>query len=143
MHGVARNFFALAVVYALFGMALGLHMSITHDHGQMPTHAHIMAAGWLMSAVIAFFYHLVPEAARTWLATVHFWLAAVSGITLMGGLYMLLGGNESVEPVVAAASLGFYAAMLLFAVIAIRALYGGSRAGVPIRDASVERRAYR
>ncbi len=139
MHGVARNFFALAVVYALFGMALGLQMSITHDHGQMPTHAHIMAAGWLMSAVIAFFYHLVPDAARGWLASVHFWLSAVSGIALMGGLYLLLGGNATVEPVVAVASLGFYAAMLLFAGIAIRALFVRSGPAVPVRNASLEK----
>ena len=64
MHGVARNFFTLAIVYMLCGMALGLHMSIIHDHTQMPVHAHAMVAGWLMSAVFAFFYHLVPQAAR-------------------------------------------------------------------------------
>jgi uncharacterized protein involved in response to NO len=58
MQGVARNFFTLAVIYALCGMALGIHMSITHDHLQMPVHAHTMVAGWLMSAVFAFFYHL-------------------------------------------------------------------------------------
>ena len=60
MQGVARNFFTLAVIYPLCGMALGLHMAITNDHGQMPTHAHTMVAGWLMSAVFAFFYHLFP-----------------------------------------------------------------------------------
>ena len=32
MQGVARNFFTLAIVYALCGMVLGLHMSITQDH---------------------------------------------------------------------------------------------------------------
>lgn len=142
MHGVARNFFALAVVYAVVGMTLGLHMSITKDHGQMPTHAHIMVAGWLMSAVVAFFYHLVPQASRSWIATAHFWLAAASGIALMGGLYLLLGGNEAVEPVVALGSLGFYAATLLFAFIAIRTLYGSGTVGVPVRDASIEKRAY-
>lgn len=122
MHGVAKNFFLLALVYALCGMALGLHMSITQDHTQMPTHAHTMAAGWLMSAVIAFFYHLVPTAARSRLAPVHFWLSAVSGIGLLIGLYFLLAGHESVEPIVAIASMGFYGATLLFAVIAVRAL---------------------
>jgi hypothetical protein len=123
MHGVAKHFFLLAIVYALCGMALGLSMSITQDHTQMPTHAHIMAAGWLMSAVIAFFYHLVPTAARLRIATIHFWLSAVSGIGLMAGLYALLGGNAAVEPVVAISSLGFYAAMLLFAGIAVWVLY--------------------
>jgi beta-glucosidase/6-phospho-beta-glucosidase/beta-galactosidase len=123
MQGVARNFFTLAIIYALCGMALGLHMSITHDHGQMPVHAHTMVAGWLMSSVFAFFYHLFPAAADTLLARVHFWLATVSGIVLLIGLYMLLGGNPTVEPVVAVASIGFYVAMFLFAIIALPAVY--------------------
>ena len=87
MQGVARNFFTLAIIYSLCGMALGLHMSITHDHGQMPVHAHTMVAGWLMSAVFAFFYHLFPAARDSMLARVHFWLTAVSGIGLLVGLF--------------------------------------------------------
>ena len=39
MQGVARNFFTLAMVYAVCGMALGLSMSISHDHSHMPVHA--------------------------------------------------------------------------------------------------------
>ena len=123
MQGVARNFFTLAVAYALCGMALGLHMAIGQDHSQMPTHAHIMVAGWLMSSVFAFFYHLFPAARESMLAQVHFWLTAASGIVLMGGLFFLLGGNPNVEPVVAVASMGFYAAMLLFAFIALPTIY--------------------
>ncbi|QPC90393.1 hypothetical protein [Mesorhizobium sp. INR15] len=123
MQGVARNFFTLAIIYALCGMALGLHMAITDDHGQMPTHAHTMVAGWLMSAVFAFFYHLFPAVAQKTLAVIHFWLTAVSGIGLMIGLYFLLAGNTAIEPLVAASSMGFYAAMLLFAVIALPAVW--------------------
>ena len=71
MQGVARNFFTLAIIYSLCGMALGLHMSITHDHGQMPVHAHTMVAGWLMSAVFAFFYqHSRWSAIRCWPASI-------------------------------------------------------------------------
>lgn len=123
MQGVARNFFTLAVIYALVGMALGLHMSISQDHSQMPTHAHIMTAGWLMSALFAFFYHLVPVAGTSRLAAVHFWLTAASGIGLLVGLFFLLGGNAAVEPLVAASSMGFYAALLLFALIALPAIW--------------------
>ncbi len=123
MHGVARNFFTLAIIYALAGMALGLHMSITQDHGQMPTHAHTMVAGWLMSAVFAFFYHLFPAARDSMLAQIHFWLTTVSGIGLLVGLYFLLAGNPAIEPVVAISSLGFYAAMFLFVIIALPAIY--------------------
>jgi hypothetical protein len=119
MQGVARNFFTLAVVYALCGMALGLHMSISQDHSQMPVHAHTMVAGWLMSAVFAFFYHLFPAARDKMLAKLHFWLTSVSGTGLLVGLFFLLGGNAAIEPLVAISSMGFYAAMFLFAFIAL------------------------
>jgi succinate dehydrogenase hydrophobic anchor subunit len=123
MHGVARNFFTLALLYAICGMALGLHMSISQDHSQMPTHAHALVAGWLMSAVFAFYYHLVPAAARMRLATFHFWLMTVSGIALIVGLYFLLGGHEAIEPMVAIGSMAFYAGMILFAGIALKTLW--------------------
>jgi hypothetical protein len=123
MQGVARNFFTLAVIYALCGMALGLHMSISQDHSQMPTHAHTMTAGWLMSAVFAFFYHLFPAARNSMLAVVHFWLSAVSGIGLLVGLFFLLGGNAAIEPLVAASSMGFYASFVLFAFIALSTVW--------------------
>ncbi|APH74254.1 hypothetical protein [Aquibium oceanicum] len=124
MQGAARNFFTLAIVYGILGMSLGLHMSITHDHGQMPVHAHAMVAGWLMSAVFGFFYHLYPSVGRSLLARVHFWLQSVSGIFLLVGLYFLLAGNEAIEPVVAVASLGFFAGMLMFAWIALPVVWG-------------------
>ena len=123
MQGVARNFFTLAIIYALCGMALGIHMAISDDHGQMPTHAHKMVAGWLMSAVFAFFYHLFPAIGQKLLAKVHFWLTAISGIGLMIGLYILLAGNPGIEPLLGISSIGFYAGMLLFAFIALPAVW--------------------
>ncbi len=132
MQGTARNFFTLAILYAVCGLALGLHMSITHDHGQMPVHAHIMVAGWLMSAVFAFFYHLVPAAQASRLAPLHFWLTAISGVGLLVGLYFLLAGNTSVEPLVAVSSMAFYAATLLFAWIALAAMWKVEARSAPV-----------
>jgi cbb3-type cytochrome oxidase subunit 1 len=122
MQGVARNFFTLAVIYSILGMMLGLSMAMSHDHAQMPTHAHIMVLGWVMSSIFAFFYHLVP-AARSRLATVHFWLSALSSIGLVIGLFLLYGGNPSAEPIAAICSMAFFAATLLFAWIAITAMW--------------------
>ena len=129
MQGVARNFFTLAVIYAVVGMLLGLSMAMSHDHSQLPTHAHIMVLGWVMSAVFAFFYHLVPAARNSKLATIHFWLAAVSSVGMVIGLYMLYGGNPSVEPVLGISAMAYFAATVLFAFIALRALWGGETAG--------------
>ena len=115
MKGAARLFFILAIAYAIAGMALGIHMAASHVHTQMPTHAHIMVAGWLMSAVFAFFYHLFPEIGARPMARVHFWIQGVSGVVLVVALYFLLAGNEQLEPVTAAASFGFLLGMLVFA----------------------------
>lgn len=119
MQGVARNFFVLALIYAICGMTLGLVMSISQDHTQMPVHAHALVAGFLMSSVFAFFYHLFPAARASRLAAAHFWLTAVSGILLFVSLFFLLGGNPSIEPVTAVSSIGFFVGMLLFAWIAL------------------------
>jgi len=123
MQGVARNFFTLAIIYALCGMALGLHMGMSGDHGQAPTHAHVMLAGWVTSALFSFFYHLFPSAGQRTLATIHFWLTAVSGIGLVGSLYLVMSGNDSMEPVLGIASIGFLLGMILFAFIALPAIY--------------------
>jgi hypothetical protein len=114
MKGAARQFFILALCYAVAGMVLGIVMAATHDHGEMPTHAHIMVAGWLMSSVFAFFYHLFPEIGARPMARAHFWVQAVSGIVLVVSLFFLLKGNESLEPVTALASVGFLIGTLMF-----------------------------
>jgi hypothetical protein len=123
MQGVARNFFTLAIIFSILGMMLGLSMAMSHDHAQMPTHAHIMVLGWVMSSIFAFFYHLVPAARSSRLATVHFWLSALSSIGLVIGLFLLYGGNPAAEPIAAICSMGFFAATLLFAFIALSALW--------------------
>ena len=68
-----------------------------------------------MSAVFAFFYHLVPAARASRLASVHFWLTAVSGIALVVGLFFLLAGNAGDRAGRGSGVDGFYASMLLFA----------------------------
>ncbi|HTN96337.1 hypothetical protein [Mesorhizobium sp. YM1C-6-2] len=128
MQGVARNFFTMAVIYALVGMTLGLSMAMSQNHEQLPTHAHIMVLGWLMSAVFAFFYHLVPAARNSKLATIHFWLAAVSSVGMVVGLYILYGGNPSIEPVLGISAMAYFAATVLFAFIALRALWSSETA---------------
>jgi hypothetical protein len=122
MTGTARLFFILAIAYGIIGMLLGLHMAISQDHTQMPTHAHTMVLGWLMSAVFAFFYHLFPDIGRSRLAKIHFLLTAIAGILLLVTLFMFLSGNVAIEPVLAGSSIAFFLGMLLFAWIAQPAL---------------------
>jgi cbb3-type cytochrome oxidase subunit 1 len=119
MQGVAKNFFIVGIAFAIAGMMLGLKMAMSGDHLEMPVHAHIMVAGWLMSAVFGFFYHLFPAAAANRLAQAHFWLHSIGIFVLVVSLYFLLAGNTAIEPVTAVASIAFFLGMLLFAWIAI------------------------
>jgi hypothetical protein len=123
MTGAARLFFTLAIAYAIGGMIIGLHMSISENHTEMPTHAHTMAAGWLMSAVFAFFYLLFPAINVSKLARAHFWLQGVSGVVLVVSLFFLLGGNEAAGAITGIASFGFFGGMLFFAYIALPAIW--------------------
>ena len=118
MTGAARNFFILALLYAICGMLLGLYMGLSQDHSQMPVHAHAMVLGWLMSGFFAFFYHFFPAIGQTRLATAHFWLTAASGIILLVALFFLFSGNTMFEPVAGISSMAFFACFLLFVWIA-------------------------
>ena len=119
MQGAARLFFTLAIIYVILGMILGLEMAITKDHGEMVTHAHLMLVGWVTSALIAYFYHQFPSVSSKPIATFHFWFQAASTVVMLGSLFLLYGGNPSVEPGAAVGSIGFALSMLLFAYIAL------------------------
>src|SRR6185312_1381371 len=99
MTGNAGRFFASALIYAVLGMTLGLFMGMTQDHSQMPTHAHFVLIGWVTFAIYGFFYHAFPSAAANRLADAHFWLAEISLVVLLAGLFAIFGGRPELgEP---------------------------------------------
>jgi hypothetical protein len=49
---------------------------------------------------------------------VHFWLAEVSLVVLVIGLYLIFSGNPGADPIAAIASIGLLASMILFGLIA-------------------------
>lgn len=119
MTGNAGRFFASAIIYAVLGMTLGLFMGMTQDHSQMPTHAHFVLIGWVTFAIYGFFYHAFPNAAANRLANAHFWLAEISLIVLLAGLFAIFGGKPDLgEPFAAAGSIGILLSVILFAYIA-------------------------
>lgn len=123
MNGAARLFLSAAILFALAGMALGLHMAIGGDHGQHPTHAHIMLAGWVSLALMGFFYHHFPALNQSAMAIAQFWLSFVSALVMCVSLLFLYGGSPAVEPGAAIGSIGFLLGMLFFAGNAFRALW--------------------
>ncbi len=122
MRGIARAFFASAVVYGLLGMLLGLDMAMRHDHTELPTHAHIMVVGWVSFAIFGFFYHLLGQAVPPLLASLHFWLAQASLAILTLGLWLYYSGRTEYEPLAAVGSMCYAASFAIFAVGAFTAI---------------------
>jgi len=126
MTGLAARFFASALIYAVLGMALGLAMGMTHDHSQMPTHAHMLVIGWVSFALFGLFYHLFPSRAAGLLATLHFWLAEAGLAILLVGLYLMFGGRTDAEPLAAIGSFGLLGSMIVFALVALPVVRGAA-----------------
>lgn len=122
MRGIGKAFFSAALIYGLIGMLLGLHMAMSHDHGQMPTHAHIMVIGWVSFAVFGLFYAAHGRRAPQLLSQLHFWLAQIAMVGLVAGLWLNYNGQSQFEPVAAISALAYAASFLLFAVIAFIAM---------------------
>lgn len=117
---VARFFLVSSVIYGLVGLALGLHMAIGGDHGQLPTHAHIMVLGWLSFFGFGLYYHLFSAAADGLFAKGHFWLAQFSAPAIFIGLAGLYGAWPELEPMAAIGSIVYAASFLAFAVVLVR-----------------------
>jgi hypothetical protein len=120
MSGIGGWFFKTAVIYAIIGMALGVHMAASHNHDQHVTHAHINLIGWVGFALFGLYYDRVRQAAQGLLARVHFWSAQIGYLVIIVGIWLIHDGVTAAEPVAAIGSLITLASMILFAFIVWR-----------------------
>jgi len=86
MRGIAFLFFVTAALCVTLGMAWGIHMSASGDHTLAGAHAHLNLVGWVTMALFAIYYHLVPAAADTLLAKVHYAVALAGVVLLVPGI---------------------------------------------------------
>lgn len=122
MQGIGRSFFTAALIYGVAGMVLGLHMAITENHGQMPTHAHVMVIGWLSFAVFGMFYASYGGRAPRLLSHVHFWLAQISMAGLAIGLGIKYAGITEPAPIAPVSAIAYALSFVLFAAVALMAV---------------------
>lgn len=95
MTGLARRFMVTGVVVLLSGMVWGIQMSASHDHTLSPAHGHLNLIGFVAFSIFALYYHLVPDAAATRRAGVHFWLSVLALAVLVPGIALaILGVTE-------------------------------------------------
>ncbi|NEX62290.1 cbb3-type cytochrome c oxidase subunit I [Noviherbaspirillum galbum] len=88
----------LGVLYLLVGVGLGIMMGASEDFTLRPVHAHINLLGWATMALAGLTYAVFPEAGRSKLAQIHFWLANVSLPVMAVSLALILTGTRQALP---------------------------------------------
>lgn len=118
MTNIPKLFLVTAVLFLVVGMAWGIQMSATHDHTLSPAHGHLNLLGFVAMAIIGLFYAVVPAAANSRLARVHYGLTVLSIVILVPGIAMAISGaGETMAKLGSVLSLG---SMLLFGWIVLR-----------------------
>lgn len=131
MPRISRFYFAMAILYLMIGIGVGLHMSIIQDHSAAGAHAHINLLGWVTSAVFGGYYALNPHKAEGWLPRLQCALYSVGLVIMLPSLYLLLTGSTGAEPAVAIGSLAVAAGVVLFAAV----VFSRNRAGQSAKSA--------
>lgn len=120
MRGVALWFVSLGTVFLLCGMVWGIQMSASQDFTLAPAHGHLNLIGFVLFSLFGLYYHVVPTAADTLVAKLHFALSVVAVFIMVPGIVMAI--NQTGETLAKLGSvLGIIVAlMFLFVVVTTR-----------------------
>jgi hypothetical protein len=113
MKGIPFAFIFTGIISVLIGMLWGIEMAATQDHSLFPAHAHLNLLGWVTMSIFGFYYHLVPAAAASKLAKVHYGLALIGLVVIVPGI--VLAEKEITEGPAVIGSFLTLASMLVFA----------------------------
>lgn len=119
MPRISHLYFGAAAIFLLFGIAMGMHMSITHNHNVIPAHAHVNLLGWVTCALFGTYFALNQAGSSTRLAWVQFGVYLVGLVLMLPSLYFLILGNAAMEPLVAIGSILTSLGVVLFAVVVL------------------------
>ena len=90
-------------------------ITVDDVHPARPVHAHVNLLGWATMALAGLTYSVFPDAARSVLAKVHFWLANVSLPVMSVSLALLLTGTRQVLPALVISEILAALGILVFA----------------------------
>jgi len=124
MPRISAAFFAFAVLWALTGMTLGMHMGSTENFALADAHAHINLVGWVSMALYGTFYALTRETRLVWLPRIHFAASALGALSMLPALVLFLsnGNDPKYLPFMIGGGMLTLLGMLLFAVSVFREL---------------------
>lgn len=124
MKSFDRQYLIWALCYAAAGMALGIYMGMSGNHGEFVTHAHVMLVGFVTSLIYAVIHRLWLSAPSRALATTQFVLHQAGALAMFAGLFLIYGhaaSEDRVGPLLGLASFAVILGMLLMLVMVLKA----------------------
>jgi hypothetical protein len=124
MRNFDRIYLIWALCYAVAGMALGIYMGVSRDHGQFVTHAHVMLVGFVTSLIYAVIYRLWLTAPSRVLATIQLSLHQAGSLAMFAGLLLLYGhvaSEDQMGPLMGPATIALVLGVLLMLVMVLKA----------------------
>lgn len=113
MLAIDRAYVAIALLWAVAGMLLGLYMGITEDNTLLQMHVAIMLSGFVTLAIYGIVYRLWPALKNSPLALVQFWVAIAGATGIVVGSYFFATSGSI--PLIATASVVFVIAAAMMA----------------------------
>ncbi len=86
-----------AAIYAVIGMAFGIHMGIKQDFTLMPAHAHLNVVGWLSITLYGLVLARFPAIAASRLARVQGVVAHLGLLIFVPGIAIAIISNHEME----------------------------------------------
>ena len=111
-----RKFLVFALGYIVLGMCLGIFMAASHDHGEMPTHAHINLIGFVLSLSYGIIHKLWLTHPKQIIAKIQFIAHHAGAIAIFIGLFLLYGDfapEEKLDPILGIGSITVLSAAVL------------------------------
>ena len=118
-----KKFVLTSLGYAILGMALGIFMAASKNHGQSITHAHIMLIGFVISFIYALCHKLWLNNSTSKLAITQYYVHQVGTLIVVTGLFLYYGkfvSLEAIDPVLAISSITVFVGMVMMKVLFIK-----------------------
>jgi hypothetical protein len=110
---IDRAYVAVALLWAVVGMLLGLYMGIVADNKLLTIHTAILLPGFVTLAIYGMIYRLWPALKKAPLARVQFWITVLSSAGIVVGSYFFATSGSI--PLVATASIAMIVGAALVA----------------------------
>ena len=118
-----RRFVLTSLIYAILGLALGIFMAASKDHGHLVTHAHILLIGFVVSFIYGLCHKLWLNNLISKLSLIQFYIHQVGTLGVVIGLFLYYGNFVSLEiidPYLALFSITVFIGMILMTVLFIQ-----------------------